>query len=137
MALVLDASVAASWAFPDEGQPQAALALGAMRHDEALVPSLWWFEVWNVLVVSERRRRIVEADTRAFLHALSRLAVTVDHSPDETALLALARRHQLSAYDAAYLELAQRRGLPLATLDAALAVAARAEHVALIGEDPA
>jgi predicted nucleic acid-binding protein len=97
MAPVLDASVAASWAFPDEGQPQAALALGAVRHDEAHVPSLWWFEVWNVLVVSERRRRIAETDTRAFLHALSRLAVAVDRSSDESALPTLARRHQFTA----------------------------------------
>jgi predicted nucleic acid-binding protein len=94
---VLDASVAASWAFPDEGQPHAALALEAVRHEEAHVPSLWRFEVWNVLVVSERRGRIAEADTRAFLHALSRLAIAVDRSPDETSILALARRHQLTA----------------------------------------
>jgi predicted nucleic acid-binding protein len=97
------------------------------------VPALWWFEVRNALAVNERRGRLGEADTAAFLRALARLSIGFDRSPDEAALLALARRHRLTVYDAAYLELAQREGLPLATLDAALRDAAAASGVALLG----
>ena len=89
----------------------------------------------NTLLVSERRGRLTEADTTAFLAALSRLAISVDRTPGDD-VLALARRRNLTVYDAAYLELARRADLPLATLDRRLALAARAEQVALIGEDP-
>lgn len=137
MPLVLDASVAASWAFPDERHRLADAARERLRTGEGHVPGIWWFEVRNVLVVNERRNRLTESDTRAFLDALTRLTVTVDASPDEAQLLALARRHRLTVYDAAYLELAQRLRLPLATLDRALADAARAESVPLIDDAPA
>jgi predicted nucleic acid-binding protein len=133
MPFVLDASVAACWAFDDEDHPVAALALERIRTDEALVPSLWWFEVRNMLTVNERRGRIAEADTAAFLRSLSRLGVAVDRSPDEGAVLSLARRRRLTVYDASYLELALREALPLATLDAELARAARAEGQPLVG----
>jgi predicted nucleic acid-binding protein len=103
-----------------------------MRSEEAVVPCLWWFEVRNTLVVNERRRRIVESDTAAFLLSLSRLRIRIDRTPDEGAVLRLARTHRLSVYDAAYLELAQREGLPLATLDADLKKAAAGEAVALM-----
>lgn len=86
----------------------------------------------NILVVNERRRRIAESDTAAFLMNLSRLRIRVDRAPEEGAVLRLARTHRLSVYDAAYLELAQREGLPLATLDAALQKAAAGEGVALL-----
>jgi predicted nucleic acid-binding protein len=132
MPFVLDASIAACWAFDDEDHPAAALALERIRDDEARVPALWWFEVRNVLIVNERRGRLAEADTAAFLRWLSRLGVTVDRSPEEAAVLALARRHRLSVYDASYLELARRETLPLATLDAELARAARAEGMAVL-----
>ena len=132
MPFVLDASIAACWAFEDEDYPAAALALERIRTDEARVPSLWWFEVRNTLIVNERRGRLAEADTAAFLRGLSRLGVTVDRSPDESAVLTLARKHRLTVYDASYLELAQRETLPLATLDTDLARAARAETVPLL-----
>lgn len=135
MPFVLDASVAACWLFDDEDHPHARLALARIRGDEARVPSLWWFEVRNTLLVSERRGRLTEADTTAFLAVLSRLAISVDRTPGDD-VLALARRRNLTVYDAAYLELARRADLPLATLDRRLAVAARAERVALIGEAP-
>lgn len=109
--------------------------LARIRGDEAWVPSLWWFEVRNTLLVSERRGRLTEADTTAFLAALSRLAISVDRPPSDD-VLALARRRNLTVYDAAYLELARRADMPLATLDRRLALAARAEQVVLIGEDP-
>ena len=137
MPFVLDASVAACWAFDDEDHPVAALALERVRTDEARVPSLWWFEVRNTLIVNERRGRLTENDTAAFLRGLARLGVTVDRSPVEADVLTLARRHRLTVYDAAYLELARRDGVPLATLDTALATAARAERHPMLGEPPA
>jgi predicted nucleic acid-binding protein len=134
MPFVLDASIAACWAFDDEDHPVAALALERVRTDEARVPSLWWFEVRNTLIVSERRGRLMESDTTRFLHGLAHLRVSVDRSPKEADVLALARHRRLTVYDAAYLELARREGAPIATLDAALATAARAERVPLLGE---
>ena len=132
MAFVLDASITACWAFQDEDHPDARLAFHQMRSEEAVVPCLWWFEVRNILVVNERRRRIAESDTAAFLLSLSRLRIRVDRAPEEGAVLRLARTHRLSVYDAAYLELAQREGLPLATLDADLKKAAAGEGVAIV-----
>jgi predicted nucleic acid-binding protein len=136
MPFVLDASIAACWAFEDEDHPRAALALERIRTDEARVPSLWWFEVRNVLLVNERRGRISETDVSGFLRDLARLDVTSDRSPDEAALLRLARRYRLTVYDASYLELARRDRLPLATLDTDLARAALAEGLVLIDEPP-
>ena len=134
MPFVLDASIAACWAFDDEDHPTATLTLELIRTDAAIVPSLWWFEVRNTLIVNERRGRIGEADTTAFLSALARLDVTVDSEPDEASVLTFARRHRLSVYDAAYLDLANRTGFSLATLDTDLATAARREGLQLIGE---
>lgn len=128
MPFVLDASIAACWAFDDESHPTAALALERIRVDGARVPAIWWFEVRNVLIMNERRGRLAEPDTRAFLRALSRLEIITDRSPDETAALDLARRHRLTVYDASYLELARRDDIPLATLDADLIRAAQADH---------
>ena len=98
------------------------------------MPSLWWFEIRNILVVNERRKRITESGTRSFLRGLNRIPIRVDRVPVEAEVLRLARAHRLSVYDAAYLELACREGLPLATLDRDLAGAARAENVPIIGE---
>jgi predicted nucleic acid-binding protein len=132
MAFVLDASITACWAFDDEDHPDAGLTFDRMRAEEGVVPSLWWFEVRNILIVNERRRRITESGTASFLLNLSRLRLRIDRSPDENAVLRLARAHWLSVYDGAYLELAQREGLPLATLDADLRRAAAGEGVALV-----
>ena len=134
MAFVLDALIAACWAFQDDSDPKADLALASMRTGEAVVPSLWWFEVRNILVVNERRQRISEPDTAAFLRSLSELRIKTDYGPRQAAVLRLARTHRLSVYDAAYLELAQREAIPLGTLDKLLGAAARTEGVELIGE---
>jgi len=133
MPFVLDASVAACWAFENEDHPTATLALERIRSDQARVPSLWWFEVRNTLIIHERRGRLAEADTAAFLRGLSRVGVTADRLPEEAGVMTLARKHRLTVYDASYLELAQRETLPLATLDADLICAARAENLSLIG----
>ena len=132
MRFVVDASIAGAWAFEDEGNADAALALERVESGSALVPGHWWFELRNALLVNERRGRITEAGTSRFLRDLARLPITVDRSPDENALLALARRHKLTVYDAAYLELARREGLPLASLDGELRAAAPSEGVPLL-----
>jgi predicted nucleic acid-binding protein len=132
VAFVLDASVAACWAFDDEDHPDARLAFRRIRTEEAVVPCLWWFEVRNILIVNERRGRITQSDTGAFLQALSRLRLREDHLHDEETVLRLARGHRLSVYDATYLELAQRETLPLATLDDKLRQAANGERIPLI-----
>jgi predicted nucleic acid-binding protein len=137
MAFVLDASVTACWAFQDEDHPYAALAFNRIRSEEAVVPALWWFEVRNILVVNERRQRIAESDTASFLQYLSRLRIRMDRSPEESGVLRLARSHRLSVYDAAYLELALREKIQLATLDTHLQTAAIAEGVAKLADSGA
>jgi predicted nucleic acid-binding protein len=133
MSFVLDASVTACWAFADETDAIASLARRLLPLDTATSPSIWWFEVRNVLIVNERRGRITEPETLVFLGQLGQMPITIDATPNEADLLMLARRHRLTVYDSAYLELARRRGEPLATLDSKLKAAARAESVALIG----
>jgi predicted nucleic acid-binding protein len=98
------------------------------------VPILWWFEVRNVLVINERRGRIDPPSSSAFLTDLEGLPIHFDRQPNGERVLALARTHRLTVYDAAYLELALRVDAPLATLDGQLARAARAEKVSLLGE---
>jgi predicted nucleic acid-binding protein len=136
MPFVMDASIAVSWAFPDEAHATAASAFQRIGTDSAIVPALWWFEIRNALLMNERRRRISPPDTAAFLRTLSRLRIAVDRAPEDAELLSLSRRHRLTVYDAAYLELALRNNLPLATLDALLARAAQAEHLPLLAPAP-
>jgi predicted nucleic acid-binding protein len=132
--LVIDSSVAIAWCFPDEQDDYSQSVLDALSSERAIVPDLWHLEVANTLVVGERRKRSTQADTVTWLGFLALLPITVD---DETKIhafretLSLAREHSLSAYDAAYLELAMRRALPLATLDEKLKTAARTVGVPL------
>ena len=132
MTLVVDASILVAWAF-DEVNAVASEARERMRRETAAAPALWWFEVRNALIQGERRGRFTELGTARFLRDISRLAIDVDRMPGEHAILTLARRHRLTVYDTAYLELALREALPLATLDEALVAAARAEGVPLVG----
>jgi predicted nucleic acid-binding protein len=133
MPFVLDASIVACRAFADEGHPVADLALDRVRADEAQMPALWWFEVRNILIVNERRGRLTDSDTTAFLRQLGRMRVAVDRSPVETDVLMLARLRRLSVYDASYLELARRHRVPLATLDPELIASVASAGVLLIG----
>ena len=131
--LVLDASAAIAWASPDQAPP-AALA-SAMANGGCVAPALWMHEVHNVLLMLQRRKRIDGEGHAAACAALEALDVEVE--PPAWGLVAhevsrLARAHALTIYDAAYLELAMRRRLPLATFDAALRKAADAEGVALV-----
>lgn len=134
MSFVLDASIAACWCFRDEQSAVADIAMQRLLEDEALVPALWPLEIRNILVVSERRGRIETADADAFLRDLDRLPIRVRHDTDLRALVALARKHQLTSYDAAYLDLAVRTSATLATLDGSLVRAALEEGVKLIAE---
>jgi predicted nucleic acid-binding protein len=129
----LDVSVAASWCFPDEFHPHAAAAYQRIAKEGAVTPAVFWFELRNVLLMGERRKRVTEAHTTRFLKLVSELNIAVDRGPDESRLLSLARVHKLSVYDAAYLELAKREGIDLATLDGQLIRAARAEKVTIVG----
>lgn len=137
MAFVLDASISAAWALTDESNPLATQILdGWSANPEepeiAWVPSLWWYELRNLLVISERRKRIAAAESTAFLRILNSFPIEVDEEPDEDAIFGFARRHQLSFYDAAYLEIAYRKKIPLATLDKALRSAAETAAVPLL-----
>jgi predicted nucleic acid-binding protein len=133
MAFVLDASIVHAWAF-EEPSPAADAIRRRLRDEKAVSPSLWWFEVRNGIIMGERRSRVTEHEGARFLRELSRAAITLDHSPNEGIVMALARQHRLTVYDASYLELALREALPLATLDGALAAAARQEGVAVLGD---
>lgn len=117
---VLDCSVAMSWCFEDEVSVYADLVLDALKDTEAVVPSLWPLEVANVLSVAERRSRLSESQMTRAITLFQALPIRVDTLTAQQALgstLSLARKHGLSAYDAAYLEVAMREGLPLATAD--------------------
>ena len=135
MSLVLDASLTLGWYFEDERTPAGDAVLDRVIEEGAVVPSLWRYEVANGLQMAVRRNRIDTAYRDASLAELRLLPITVDRAGDDlawTATLALAGRFRLTVYDAAYLELADRRGLPLATADRAIRAGARALRVELI-----
>ena len=130
MSFVLDNSVTMRWFFGD-GKPAeltfAAKVLDALRTDTAIVPVTWALEVANVLARAEARALVTEARSAEFVELLDGVSIEVDSATfaqARTGTLQLARRYKLSAYDASYLELALRRGLPLATLDEGLQRAA-------------
>lgn len=131
---VLDCSIVLAWYFMDEKDPYADAVAAGLPNSTALVPSLFHLEIANNLVVGERRRRSTQAQATAFLGRLAALPIVVDAQTVQrawTETIALARTHGLSAYDAAYLELAVRQSLPLATLDDKLKNAASALGVPL------
>ena len=133
--LVLDASVAVSWCFPDRRTAFTTRVLQEIANGFAVVPGLWALEVGNALAVSERKGYLKAAQLDAFLRELEDLPKQVEqHSADQALgrTLALARQYKLSTYDACYLELSERMGLPLATLDADLKKAAKKAGVELV-----
>lgn len=124
MALILDSSVCLSWFFPDERTAFTDAALDVAANEECWVPSLWRLEFSNALLVAERKRRLTRAERLQMLDEASRLSLRVDAQVhDLRQISSLADRHGLSAYDAAYLELALRLGAPMITLDRELAAA--------------
>lgn len=127
MGFVLDCSVAIAWCFDDEASAATDELLERIRDEVALVPGLWHLDLGNVLLHAERRGRITAGDVTARLELLAKLPIVTDDETTARALretLTLARAEQLTTYDAAYLELAMRRGVPLATKDQALRGAA-------------
>ncbi len=135
MPLVVDASIALSWALPDESSVYAETGLAVAERDGVRVPELWAREVANGLAVAYRRKRLTSDDERVFLAALSRLNIRVEQSPFAATAIhdgtAAAMRYGLTAYDAAYVDLAAREGLMLATLDAAMRKAAQKSQVTI------
>jgi len=135
-AFVVDCSVAMSWLFRDEATAQTTKLLHQLGTRTALVPTLWFLEMSNVMALAERKGRITASDTGEFIGQLSKLDFEVDtESPDRIFghLLPLCRTHHLTSYDALYLDLALRRQLPLATLDEPLRKAAKKAGVKLLG----
>jgi len=135
---VLDASVTVAWCFEDETTAYTEAVLEFLTSGaKAVAPPLWPYEVANSLAVAERRRRTSSAKVEAFLDRLARFPISIDFGDSPVVsvfakVLALARRVRLSVYDAAYLELALRAGLPLASLDADLKRAAESAGVHLV-----
>lgn len=139
MSFVLDASVALLWLVPGTnpaGAGYAEATLVALKDSQAVAPSLWALEVANVVAKLEAKAMVTEADSQRYVALLGQLNIVTDSATATHALgdtLNLARRYRLSAYDAAYLELALRSGLPLATLDAGLVKAATTAGVQIFG----
>lgn len=129
MALVPDVSAILALAFDDEDAEYAGRVIEAIAADEAVVPTLFWFEIRNALLMGERRKRLAPDRTTAFLEDLALLPFVVDDVPREGVVMDLSRRHTLTVYDATYLELAQRKSVPLATIDGAMVKAAKAAGV--------
>ena len=123
-AFIVDASISAAWFLPDEATKQTEAMLHATATHEVWVPALWLLEVGNLLLSAQRRTRRTADKRRELAAAATALRIKVDREPVAIrALDDIAARHGLTAYDAAYLELALRRGLPLGTLDGALIAA--------------
>ena len=126
---VIDSSIVAAWYFDDESDAYADAVAVSLPKTVAVVPSIFHLEIANILIIGERRKRSTEAKAAAFLSRLSVLPFIVDGQTPSRAwsdTIALGRAHGLTSYDAAYLELALRESLPLASLDRDLKAAAKA-----------
>ncbi|MFZ0284428.1 MAG: type II toxin-antitoxin system VapC family toxin [Terriglobales bacterium] len=134
--VVLDASVPLAWCFEDESDALPERVLDVLETGtEMLTPSIWPLEVANALLMAERRERITNAQATAFLQRISKLPILVEPISPSRAfehILQVARQYQLTEYDAAYVELALREALPLATLDAKMRRAARLAGLTLV-----
>ena len=127
MSAVIDSSIALTWCFEDEASPETDILFERVRDDGAVVPGLWHMELGNVLLQAEKRGRISADDIAVRLKLIADLPILVDQEMTARAwreILILARTESLTTYDAAYLELAARRRLPLLTKDGDLAAAA-------------
>lgn len=127
MNFVLDASITLAWCFSDEGTAATTALLERLEFESAIVPELWPLEVGNILITAEKHKRITYANIKEFLALLENLSIEIDTETSSRGLrdiVVIAHSEKLTTYDAAYLELAMRRGLPLATKDTALIKAA-------------
>jgi predicted nucleic acid-binding protein len=133
--LVVDSSAALSWCFPGEAAPDTDMLLDRVRDEGGIVPDLWHLELANVLVNAERAKRIGMNQIAIFLDLIRKLPISADTQASARAfdtILDLARYERLTTYDAAYLDLALRRNLPLATKDKNLSLAAKRNGVRLL-----
>lgn len=135
--LIIDCSLTMAWCFGDKGTEETAEIQDRLVAEAALVPAHWFLEVANVLATAERRKRISAADATQFISQLAALDIQVDHECSTRAfdhLLPLSRTHGMTSYDAAYLDLALRRQLPLASLDDDLRSVATSLGVKVLGK---
>ncbi|NVL90650.1 MAG: type II toxin-antitoxin system VapC family toxin [Desulfobacterales bacterium] len=131
---VVDNSVVMTWCFSDETNKYSDAVLDRLNTATAFVPSIWPLEIGNVLLVAERRKRLSEADSTRFVALIAELPIVIEQEQPERMMkdiLALARKHKISTYDASYIDLAMRKGLPIASLDKDLRRAARRSRVAI------
>lgn len=135
MNFVLDTSVTLTWCFADEATTDTIALLDQLETKTAIVPSIWSLEVGNILVAAEKRKRIKYADIAEFLALLENLNIQTDNETAQRGfkdIIFLTHSEKLTTYDAAYLELAMRLGLPLATRDAELQSVAKRLGVKVI-----
>ena len=137
--VVIDASTALAWCFPEEASEYADGVLVSLKGKTMLVPAVWSLEVANVVLVGERQKRLAQPEIQRFTTLLENLSIVQDTQPVSENLanvMPLARKYRLSAYDAAYLELAVRRSVPIATLDDKLRKAAQKAGVKIFAGKP-
>jgi len=135
MNFVLDASITLAWCFSDEATSATTALLERLESESAIVPGLWPLEVGNILIAAEKRKRIRYANIKEFLALLENLNIEIDTETGSRGfhdIISLSYSEKLTTYDAAYLELAMRHGLPLATKDTALIHAAKRVGVKII-----
>jgi predicted nucleic acid-binding protein len=133
MAFVVDASIVAAWFLPDETNDIADLALSRLENEDALAPDLLLHEMRNILLMAERRKRIIMEDVLTIFSRIENMPIDIITDRDSISIVRLARQHNLTAYDAAYLSLALHLKVPLVTADAKLAAAAKMENILLNG----
>jgi predicted nucleic acid-binding protein len=136
-AFIIDCSITMAWCFADEATPKTTKILDRLGEETALVPPLWFLETTNVLAMAEKRKRITAAESDTFLALLQTFDFEIDEVGTDrmlTHILPLCRTHKLTSYDAVYLDLAVRRGLPLASLDEDLRREAKTLGVPLLGK---
>lgn len=132
MPFVLDSSVALAWLLPDENNDAADALVDRLESEAAVVPAIWRLEVGNVLLMARRRERLTDKDVERLVAVLVTLPVEQEPAPDDeglTKLMRIAREHGLTS---AYVEVAHRRGIPLATLDQKLSAACAAANVEVL-----
>lgn len=139
MGVVIDASVALAWGFTDENDGYARDVLAALAGRRIIVPAIWQLEIANGIIVGERRGRLSQQAIHLFQDLLKNLNPVQDNQSLQQTMenvIPVARMHNLTAYDASYLELASRCGLPLATLDVRLMKAAQDASIAIFRSRP-
>jgi len=132
---VIDCSLTMAWLFDDEKTSFSEKMMDRLEEEQAIVPSLWIIEVLNVLLVGEKRKRITQSQSSHFLNVLSKMPIQIIEIQSilqSESMLFLGRTFGLTSYDAAYLDLASRYGLPLASLDDQLIIAAKKMGVQIL-----